>query len=183
MTGAISLRTKGVYFIMITLAFGQMLFFLATSLAAYGGDDGMTLAARSRCSAAALAEERRRASTTSCFGCLLGAYLLLARASSPRASAACCAASRENPVRMEAIGFAPYPLPARRLCHRRHDRRASPAACSPTRPSSSAPPIMTWQRSGELIFMVVLGGLGTLHGAILGAAGVPACSRRSLLAI
>src|SRR4051794_39432131 len=47
LTGAISLRTKGVYFIMITLAFGQMLFFLATSLAAYGGDDGLTLASRS----------------------------------------------------------------------------------------------------------------------------------------
>ena len=46
-TGAISLRTKGVYFIMITLAFGQMLFFLATSLAAYGGDDGLTLPGRS----------------------------------------------------------------------------------------------------------------------------------------
>ena len=46
-TGAISLRTRGVYFIMITLAFGQMLFFLATSLAAYGGDDGISLPSRS----------------------------------------------------------------------------------------------------------------------------------------
>src|SRR5687767_11087723 len=45
--GAVSLRTRGVYFIMITLAFGQMLFFLAVSLAAYGGDDGLTLTSRS----------------------------------------------------------------------------------------------------------------------------------------
>src|SRR3954453_18732316 len=47
-TGAVSLRTRGVSFIMITLAFGQMMFFLATSLASYGGDDGTTLSGRSR---------------------------------------------------------------------------------------------------------------------------------------
>jgi branched-chain amino acid transport system permease protein len=46
-TGAISLRTKGVYFIMITLAFGQMAFYTAASLRAYGGDDGLTIATRS----------------------------------------------------------------------------------------------------------------------------------------
>ena len=45
--GAISLRTQGVYFIMITLAFAQMLYFLVVSLKSYGGDDGLTMAARS----------------------------------------------------------------------------------------------------------------------------------------
>src|SRR5690348_16685239 len=46
--GTISLRTSGVYFIMITLAFAQMLYFLGVSLKTYGGDDGMTLPGRSR---------------------------------------------------------------------------------------------------------------------------------------
>src|ERR671921_2210480 len=58
-TGAISLRTKGVYFIMITLAFGQMLFLLATSLAAYGGDDGMTLPSRSLVAGSSFLENDR----------------------------------------------------------------------------------------------------------------------------
>ena len=74
-TGAISLRTKGVYFIMITLAFGQMLFFLATSLAAYGGDDGLTLPGRSL-----LFGTRALAGDVAFYyavlACLLGAYLL-----------------------------------------------------------------------------------------------------------
>ena len=51
--GAISLRTRGVYFIMITLAFGQMLFFLANSIKGYGGDEGLNVAARPRLSASA----------------------------------------------------------------------------------------------------------------------------------
>ena len=46
-TGAVSLKTRGVHFIMITLAFGQMAYFVANSLKAYGGDDGLSIAARS----------------------------------------------------------------------------------------------------------------------------------------
>ena len=46
--GAITLRTRGVYFIMITLAFAQMLFYVFVSLKAYGGDDGLNMAARSQ---------------------------------------------------------------------------------------------------------------------------------------
>ena len=46
MIGAISLRTRGVYFIMITLAFAQMLFYLANSAKGYGGDEGLTVRVR-----------------------------------------------------------------------------------------------------------------------------------------
>ena len=73
--GAVSLRTRGVYFIMITLAFGQMLFFLAVSLAAYGGDDGMTLGSRSL-----VAEQSLLASPRTfyyfAFACLLATFLV-----------------------------------------------------------------------------------------------------------
>ena len=60
-TGAISLRASGVYYIMSTLAFGQMLYFFFVSLSAWGGDDGVTLDARSRLFGASVLEERRRA--------------------------------------------------------------------------------------------------------------------------
>ena len=167
-TGAISLRTKGVYFIMITLAFGQMLYFLATSLAAYGGDDGMTLPSRSLVAGTALLEERLR--------------LLLGLPALPARSLCACSRSivasrfgrvlrgtRENTVRMEAIGFQPfrYQLAAYVIS----GMMAGLAGCLLANQSEFvSPAYMTWQRSGELIFMVVLGGLGSLHGAIIGAA-------------
>ena len=70
---------KGVYFIMITLAFGQMLFFLATSLAAYGGDDGMTLVVAQPRRGNCPARKRCRPSTGSASLCLLGAYVFCPR--------------------------------------------------------------------------------------------------------
>src|SRR5882757_5980728 len=92
LTGIVCLRTKGVYFIMITLAFGQMAFFTASSLAPYGGDDGLTHAARSpvfRCS------RTSAPSTMSCCS-VSSPPISFAVGSSPRASAACCAARRKT---------------------------------------------------------------------------------------
>jgi branched-chain amino acid transport system permease protein len=166
-TGAISLRTKGVYFIMITLAFGQMLYFLATSLAAYGGDDGMTLPRKSLVFGTRILEQPF-VFYYLVLACLLGTYLL------------CCAivasrfgrvlrGTRENPVRMQAIGFGPFAYQltayviAGTLCGLSGFLLANQT-------EFVSPAFMTWQRSGELIVMVILGGMGTLHGAIVGAA-------------
>ena len=106
-TGAISLRTKGVYFIMITLAFGQMLFFLAVSLAAYGGDDGMTLPARSLLFGGRAVLRRRRV--------LLRRPRLPRRRLSPLplhrrapASAGCCAARGRTRCAWRRSGFDPF---------------------------------------------------------------------------
>jgi len=166
-TGAVSLRTRGVHFIMITLAFGQMLFFLATSLAAYGGDDGMTLPARSRIFGAdALASGR--AFYYVAFACLLAAYLLC-RAIVTSRFGRVLRGSRENPVRIAALGFDPFAFQltayviAGMLCGLAGILLANHA-------EFVSPAYMTWQRSGDLIFMTVLGGLGSVHGAIVGAA-------------
>lgn len=166
-TGALSLRTKGVYFIMITLAFGQMAFFLAVSLAAYGGDDGMTLSGRSRLFGLELIKNDR-AFYYAVLLALLGAYGLCRSIVVSRFGRVIRGA-RENPQRMAAIGFPLFRYQlvgyviAGTLCGLAGFLLANQA-------EFVSPAYMTWQRSGELIVMVVLGGLGTLHGAIIGAA-------------
>lgn len=165
--GAISLRTKGVYFIMITLAFGQMLFFLATSLASYGGDDGMTLPARSLVGGYAILKSDKTFYWVTLL-CLLVMYGV-SRAIVASRFGRVLRGTRENSVRMEAIGFQPfrYQLVAYVISGM---MAALAGFLLANQTGFVSPAYMTWQRSGELIFMVVLGGLGSLHGAIIGAA-------------
>jgi branched-chain amino acid transport system permease protein len=166
-TGAISLRTKGVYFIMITLAFGQMLFFLGTSLAAYGGDDGLTLASRSTFFGARFLKNDV-AMYYVAFGALLIAYLLLRAVVASRFGRVLRGIS-ENPVRMEAIGFAPYRYQLAAYVIAGMIAGVSGYLLA-NQTEFVSPAYATWQRSGDLIFVLVLGGLGSLHGAIIGAA-------------
>ncbi|WP_445503763.1 branched-chain amino acid ABC transporter permease [Microvirga sp. G4-2] len=166
-TGAISLRTKGVYFIMITLAFAQMLYFLASSLAAYGGDDGLTLPSRSLVAGSSLLENDF-ALYGATLVCLIGAYILSRSIVASRFGRVLRGA-KENAVRMEAIGF--QPLHFQLTAYVISGMMAGLAGCLLANQAEFvSPAFMTWQRSGELIFMVVLGGLGSLHGAIIGAA-------------
>jgi branched-chain amino acid transport system permease protein len=166
-TGVISLRTKGVYFIMITLAFGQMIYFLMVSLSAYGGDDGLTLQARSTIAGQAWLEDDV-VFYYLVFALLLGCYLLARSMISARFGRVLRGA-RDNPLRMQAIGFdpLPYQLTAYVIA-------GCLAAIAGTLLANQAefvsPAYMTWQRSGELIMMVVIGGMGTLTGGIVGAA-------------
>ena len=166
-SGLIALRTQGVYFIMITLAFGQMLFFLATSLAAYGGDDGLTLPGRSTLFGRPLLRGDV-ALYYLALGTLLGAYLFCRRLVVSRFGRVLRGA-RENEIRMEAIGFEPFRY--RLVAYAIAGALAGVAGfLTANQTEFVSPAVMSWQRSGDLIFMVVLGGLGTLHGAIVGAA-------------
>jgi branched-chain amino acid transport system permease protein len=165
-TSAVSLRASGVYYIMSTLAFGQMLFFLAVSLSAYGGDDGLTLPGRS------LALGFRAFASDVGFyyvvlATLLGAYAISRSIVASRFGRV-LRGIRENPMRMQAIGFAPFPyqlvacIIAGAMC-------AVAGVLLANQTEFVSPSYMTWQRSVELLVMVLLGGLGTLHGPILGA--------------
>ena len=165
-TGAVAIRTRGVYFIMITLAFGQMLYFVATALAQFGGDDGMTLSTRSQIFGRDLIG-RDAALYYAAFGALLAVYLALRRLVSSRFGRVLTGA-RENETRMEAVGFRPFPY--RLTAYILSGMIAALAGCLLANQAGFvSPATMSWQRSGELIFMTALGGLGSLHGAILGA--------------
>jgi branched-chain amino acid transport system permease protein len=165
-TGAISLRTQGVYFIMITLAFGQMAYFTASSLAPYGGDDGLTIHVRNAVAGFAVLNDRR-AFYYVVLACLTGCYLLC-RAIVVSRFGRVLRGARENPTRLASVGFDVYrfQLVAYAISGAlgglagfllaNHTEFVSPA-------------YMSWPRSGELIIMILLGGIGRLHGAIIGA--------------
>jgi branched-chain amino acid transport system permease protein len=167
LTGIVCLRTKGVYFIMITLAFGQMAFFTASSLAPYGGDDGLTVTTRSTLAGFALIENER-AFYYLVFACLLGSYLLCGALVASRFGRVLRGA-KENAIRMAAIGFDVYRFQlAAYVIVGTLGGLSGFLLANAT--EFVSPAYMSWQRSGELIVMVLLGGLGSLDGAIIGAA-------------
>ncbi|SIT06731.1 amino acid/amide ABC transporter membrane protein 2, HAAT family [Roseivivax lentus] len=168
-TGAISLRTTGVYFIMITLAFGQMAYFFFVSLSAYGGDDGYGLRQRST----VLGSDMLENDFTLYYATLvvlIGLFWLCHRIVGSRFGRV-LTGIRENRVRMEAIGYAPfrYQLTAFVIsgC-----LTSVAGVFLANQAEFVSPAFVSWHRSGELIVMVVLGGIGTLTGAIGGAVAV-----------
>jgi branched-chain amino acid transport system permease protein len=167
LTGVICLRTSGVYFIMITLAFGQMAFFTASSLAPFGGDDGLTIAARNTLAGFPLLRDERAFYYVVLF-CLLGTYVFC-RALVGSRFGRVVRGAKENPVRMATIGFDVY-----RFQLATYVIAGALAGLSGFLLANAtefvSPAYMSWQRSGELIVMVLLGGLGSLDGAIIGAA-------------
>jgi branched-chain amino acid transport system permease protein len=166
LTGAVSLRTSGVHFIMITLAFGQMAYFTASSLAAYGGDDGYTLYARTEIGGSRLIEDRL-AFHYVCLG-LLALVYAFCRAVLASRFGRVLRAGRENALRLCAVGFDPYPYRlAAYVIAGGIGGLAGVLFANAT--EFVAPTYLSWQRSGEMLFMVILGGAGALHGAILGA--------------
>lgn len=166
-TGAVCLRTHGVYFIMITLAFSQMMFFTAASLAPYGGDDGLTVRARSMIAGFALMRDALSFYYI-VFACLLATHLLCRALLGSRFGRVFCG-GRENPIRMASIGYDVfrYQLVAYVIAGAIGGLSGFLLANAV---EFVSPAYMSWQRSGELVIMVLLGGMGTLYGAVMGAA-------------
>ncbi|MFG1299875.1 branched-chain amino acid ABC transporter permease [Xanthobacter sp. V3C-3] len=168
-TGAISLRTRGVYFIMITLAFGQMAFFVAQSLSAYGGDDGLSLAARSTVAGQKWLKDPRIFHFT-VLGLLVLTVLacrMLARAPFGRV----LAAGRQNERRLRALGIDPYPYRLVAFVIAGAFAGLSGALYANLTEFVS-PAYLSWHRSAEFIVMVVAGGATSVLGPVAGALGV-----------
>jgi branched-chain amino acid transport system permease protein len=165
-TGIICLRTSGVYFIMITLAFGQMIFFAASSLSAYGGDDGLTIwDSATLFGTGWLADDRGLFYVT--LAVLVGGFLLVQALVASRFGRVLRAA-KENDRRTASLGFDVFRV--RLVAYVISGMLAAVAGFLLTcQAEFVSPAVMAWQRSGELIFMVVLGGMGTRNGALIGA--------------
>ncbi len=164
--GAVSIRTSGVYFIMITLAFTQMLYYLGISIAEFGGDDGMRLAVKSQFPGLIDLNDAN-AFYYLVLGILVLALFLGHRLVNSRFGMVIRAA-RSNELRTRSIGFSPYPyrlaafVIAGAVC-------GLAGALLVNHTAYLTPEFMNWTRSGELMFMVILGGMASIAGPVLGA--------------
>ena len=164
--GAVSLRTGGVYFIMITLAFAQMLYFFFVSLEPYGGDDGLSMYGRSQLPGLDLSDD-----ATFYYVCLvlLLLFLWLGRRLMGSRFGMVIAGVRENERRMAALGFPVYRY--KLACFTIAGAVAGLAgALIANHAEFVSPSLMGWTKSGEIMVMVIMGGMGTLIGPVFGAA-------------
>ncbi len=164
--GALSLRTRGVYFIMITLAFAQMIYYVAIGLDRYGGDDGLTIYKRSNFGGF-IDLNNKTVFYYLCFTILLASIYFVFRLVNSRFGLVIRGA-RSNERRMRAVGFPTFRYKltcfviAGALC-------GLAGALLANHTNFISPAMMHWTRSGDLIVMVALGGLGTLFGPLIGA--------------
>jgi branched-chain amino acid transport system permease protein len=164
--GALSLRTRGVYFIMITLAFAQMAYYVASGLARYGGDDGLTIYKRSDF-AGLINLSNRVQFYYLCVACLLLVLFLIWRIVNSRFGLV-VQGLRSNEQRMQAIGFPGTRY--RLVCFVIAGTTCGLAgALLANNTDFVSPAVMYWTRSGDLMVMVILGGMGTLFGPVIGA--------------
>jgi branched-chain amino acid transport system permease protein len=164
--GALCLRTRGVYFIMITLAFAQMIYYVANGLDRYGGDDGLTIQRRSDF-AGLLNLSNRTVFYYLCLALLLATVYLVWRMVNSRFGQV-IQGSRSNERRMNAIGFPTFRYKlvcfviAGVLC-------GLSGVLLANHTNFISPALMHWTRSGDLIVMAVLGGMGSVFGPVVGA--------------
>ena len=165
--GAISLRTRGVYFIMITLAFAQMVYYIFVSLKVYGGEDGLPMPGRSQ-----VGLGLNLKSDITFYYVVLAlfsmAFFFTARLVNSRFGRV-LQGIRENETRMEAAGYPVYRF--KLIAFVLAGALAGlGGALLANQNQLASPTMLHWTQSGILLIMVILGGVGYLYGGLLGAA-------------
>jgi branched-chain amino acid transport system permease protein len=163
--GVLSLRTGGVYFIMLTLAFAQMIYYLCVSMKSYGGEEGLNLPARSSLPGLDLKDDIDFYFV--CLALLVMSVFLLKRLIASRFGHV-IQAIRQNPTRMQAIGYdvQRYKL----VCFVIAGAFGALAgALLVNHGKYVSPAMMHWTQSGTLMIMVIMGGVGRLYGGVVGA--------------
>ena len=164
--GALSLRTTGVYFIMITLAFGQMFYYFAISWPAYGGEDGLSIYVRN--GMAGLNTMDPLTFFAICYALLLLVLFIVSRLAAS-SFGLMLGAARQNPARVEAVGQIPYRLYLTAFVISGAITGLAGALFADLNRFVS-PVMLSWQTSGEIMVFVILGGVGRLYGPVAGAA-------------
>jgi branched-chain amino acid transport system permease protein len=163
--GLLSLRTSGVYFIMITLAFGQMFYYFAISWRAYGGEDGLSIWVRNDFPGLNTLDPIQFYGL--CFAALAGALWLSARLARSSFGLVLNAA-RQAPARVETVG----------LDGTRAKLVAFVISGAITGLAGAlfadlnrfvSPTMFSWHLSGEIIVFIILGGVARLFGPVAGA--------------
>jgi branched-chain amino acid transport system permease protein len=163
--GSISLRTSGVYFIMITLAFAQMLYYLTISLPAYGGDDGVRIA---RNTFAGLLDLRQHTVLYYVVLGLLCLVLWLGRRLVHARFGVVLRGIKDNERRMQALGYATFAYKLVGFVIAGAVAGLAGALIA-NHTAYVSPALLHWTRSGEIMVMVILGGMGSGFGPVLGA--------------
>lgn len=164
--GALSLRTSGVYFIMITLAFAQMIYYFAISWPSYGGEDGLSVYLRSTFPGL-------NTMTGIHFFAIAFVWLMLAMGLSSRLVQSrfglALQAARQNPIRVSAVGISPYKVQLTAFVISGVITGIAGALYTDLNRFVS-PSVLSWHTSGEIMVFVILGGVSRLAGPLLGAA-------------
>lgn len=164
--GTLSLRTEGVFFIMITLAFAQMVYYFAISWPAYGGEDGLPIYVRNQFPG--LNTMRPIHLFLICWGVLMLALALFSTIRGSRFGSALMAI-RQNPDRVASVGIEPFGIKLAAFILSGMITGLAGALMADLSRFTS-PSMMAWTMSGELIIIIILGGTGRLFGPVAGAA-------------
>ncbi len=163
--GSVCLRTRGVYFIMITLAFAQMLFYIFISLKGYGGDDGLPLAKRSPLGALKMTDDT--VFYYFVLAILAACLVVLARLRDSRFGRV-LRGIKDNETRMESLGYATFRFKLTAFVIA-GALAGLAGALMANQNGFVSPNMLHWDLSGTVLVMVILGGLGSLWGGLAGA--------------